>query len=87
MKRSDATARDAARAVVNLDIRITPQKLKGMEPPPIARAVHFARQNFSLRKAVRGFGAEELRRRSPHIEALIRAPERGERVVVYETND
>ena len=70
MKRSAAAAQDAAGAIENLVIRITPQKLNECEPLPIARAVHFARQDFSLGREVRGYGGEERRRRSPHIEAL-----------------
>ena len=87
MKISAAAAHDAAGALESLDIRITPQKLNECEPLPIARAVHFARQRFSLGREVRGCGGEGLRRRSPHIEALLRAPERSERAAECETSE
>jgi hypothetical protein len=87
MKRSDAAAMSAAGAVEILDIEITPQKLKGTEPLPIARAVHFARQVFSLGREVRGCGGEEQRRRLPHTEALVLAPEPSEREQEFETSD
>src|SRR5271163_2233049 len=52
MKTSAAAPQDAASALEGLDIRITPQKLNECEPLPIARAVHFARQRFSLEREV-----------------------------------
>jgi hypothetical protein len=46
MKEMGAATLDAARRRGNLNICMTPQKLNDHEPP-IARAVHFARQGFS----------------------------------------
>ena len=66
---------------------MTPQKLNEYEPLPIARAVHFARQRFSLEREVRGYAVVGLQHRSPHIAALKYVPERSEQEEEYETND
>src|SRR5580700_7180465 len=62
--RKDAATPEAAARIEKLNMRTAPQKLIDDEPRPIARAVHFARRSFSLRKAGRGCAAGELRCRS-----------------------